>query len=75
MKFIDEIKYRWKYERGSLPGELWPTDGEYGEVRMVYASDCEDEEPIKIFRKIRGLLGYGEGWTLRQVLRSFVLLD
>jgi hypothetical protein len=79
MNFFENIKYRWKHERSPLPGELEPIDYPEGKIRAVYSSFINsrgeqdvDEEKIRIFRKIRGLLGYGQGWSLLEVFKMYL---
>ena len=67
---IQELKYRWKYNRASLPGELYPT--KYG-ASIIYCTKCEEVEKNAFLRKVRGVvLGYGNCWTFKDAFDSWL---
>lgn len=60
---LTELKRRWERGCATLPGEFEP-DPVTG-ARIVFAIGPEDREPAMLKRRIRGVIGYGPGWTLR----------
>ncbi len=64
MNIVERIRYRWKYCRDPLPGEVEPVRcGPYS-AEVIWASPIMDREHHIILRRFRGLIGYGPGWTL-----------
>lgn len=64
---IGQIKYRWANGYPALPGELEPIE-KFGVIFTVVSLCDSDRESNLLTRKFRGLLGYGPGWTFKEVL-------
>jgi hypothetical protein len=74
MNIIENIKYRWRNGCPPLPGQFEPIDYPEGSIRVkIILSDGKDREKFMFLRRIRGLLGYGEGWTLLEATAMTVL--
>jgi len=73
MNIINRLKYRWKYCKDPLPGEIEPAQcGPYS-VSVVWASPITDREHHIILRRLRGLIGYGPGWTFWSAFLAWCL--
>ena len=61
--FIERLKYRWNHCQDPLPGEIEPVQCGPYLVSVIWASPVKDVENHIALRRLRGLIGYGPGWT------------
>ena len=68
LKIKNTLRYRWVFESDPLPGVLDDCS-----PSVILMTTPEDEERVLWKRKFRAVvLGYGQGWTLKDAILNVV---